>query len=419
MAPGKPKGTKSSVTNTPNSIKSKKGAQNKDNEDPASKESPESKAKPTRCKECNNVCLSEEYHKTLDDDSIECDICKFWFHKPCTNTTTDEWNMLKSGNENITYKCCGCLESKAQQEERQAELFSNLLIKNNERLMERFDTFETKILKKVDDRLEKKMHEIDEKNELHNASIITKIDSLESGILQKVDQKIEESLRQFEEKNEQRMSEKINEKLCGDTHSKDEQLMIEDKIQKQISESFDEFKDREERKCNLIFFNITESTKTEAAEAAQEDLIMIKKILTHTNPDLAEKETKNLTEKNLKRLGTISTKPNETQKPRPIKVSLPDEKTKYKVLNNSNNLKSFQPMQNIGLKPDMTKLQQKEDKALREELKRRKDMNEDVMIFRNKIIKRADHATLKKELAEKNQAASKPNPEPKPKPNQQ
>ena len=55
---------------------------------------------------------------------------------------------------------------------------------------------------------------------------------------------------------------------------------------------------------------------------------------------------------------------------------------------------------------DLTKKQQIEDKQLRQEVERRKANGEDVMIFRNRVIKREDHQKLKDEAS----ANSKANP---------
>ena len=419
MAPGKKDKTKS--VSTPTTSKSSKNSKNKGTPKDAPKVSPTksvsdkqddtSKAKPVKCKKCDKVCLSEEFHQTIEDDSIDCDICGFWFHKPCTNTTTEEWEMLQNGNKNITYKCCDCLENKAIQDERQTELFGNLLVKNNERLFSHFDAIEARILQKVDMKIEEKIKDCDQKNKATNDAVLKKIDSMEVNILQIVDQKIEEKLKSFEEKNNTEIDEKISQKVTAETLIKEEQIVIENKIQVQVSQSFDELKDREERKNKLIFFNISESTKTDKDEAATEDLQKIKEVLTHTNPDLKEKTIKDLSIENLKRLGNIPTNPTEASKPRPVRVTLPDVKTKFKILNKSSLLKTFRAQENIGIKPDLTKQQQKEDQELRKEVKRRKDEGEDVMIFRNKVIKREDHARLKAELASSSSGSSAtPNP---------
>jgi len=198
--------------------------------------------------------------------------------------------------------------------------------------------------------------------------------------------------------------------------------------------SFDELKEREERKTNLIVYNIVESNNDDKAEQAKEDLEKVKQVLMYTNPDLSNSLIEHLTVDKLSRLGNREKKvkkddsnpekkdepnlPNSNKidepkpdnddtnapktnatKPRPIKLSLPDEKTKFKVLGKSKVLRNYQAQQNIGIKPDLTRQQQLEDKELREQLKKRKDEGEDVMIYKNKIILREEHTKLKQEYA--------------------
>ena len=84
-------------------------------------------------------------------------------------------------------------------------------------------------------------------------------------------------------------------------------------------------------------------------------------------------------------------------KVRPVKLTLPSEKTKYKIIRNTYKLKSSPTKSRIGFKFDLTKQQQAEERALRQELERRKEAEEDVMIYRGKIIKRSEHMRLKNE----------------------
>ena len=68
------------------------------------KEPPKMKFTPVKCKSCSKECLDPAFFNSDEDDSINCDICKQWFHKNCTNTTSSEWEALKGSNENITFQ---------------------------------------------------------------------------------------------------------------------------------------------------------------------------------------------------------------------------------------------------------------------------------------------------------------------------
>ena len=331
-------------------------------------QAPPPKFSPIKCKVCKKECLSSESFTSEDDNSINCDICNLWFHKPCIDTSTAEWEALNGGNENITYRCDDCVKNKGHNAN-QVQIFKQLLIENNDILFQRLASFESKILQKVDEKIDKKMEEFEEKNE------------------KLIESKIKEH------------HEKVN-------NNKDNEQSIECTIKEHVTQKLDELKERDERKCNLMLFNIKESTKSEMKEEISDDLLSVMQVIKHTNPDLKETITNQITENNIKRLGKKSQNPpDDNNKPRPIKLTLPDEPTKFKILKNSFKLRSYPQNNKIGLKPDLTKQQQYEERELRKELSRRKELKEDVMIFRGKVINRADHEKLKKEFASKDPTA--------------
>ena len=319
---------------------------------------------PVRCKICKKECLDVSCFTSDDDDSINCDICNHRFHRSCIGiTSTSEWESLKGSNENVTFRCDDCLQNKGQNVN-QLEMFQKLLEANNDVLLNRLDNFEKKILKSVDEKIENKMKE-------------------------------------YEAKNKHVIEETVKAQINADSQNNQEQATIENAIKTQISQSFDELKDREERKCNLMLFNLKESIKIKEEEAI-EDLESVKQVLQFTNPELKETTISKLSTNSIIRLGKKPDgPPNENSKPRPVKITLPDEATKFKVLKMSHTLKSYTENPRIGLKLDLTKQQLIEEKELRKELQRRKDLKEDVMIFRNKVILRADHQKLKNELKAK------------------
>ena len=316
---------------------------------------------PIKCKVCDTVCLDAAYFESDEDDSVSCDVCNLWVHKKCSNTSTAEWQALKGSNENIRYQCNDCLTNKGQNSN-QMQIFQQILRENNDILLKRIASIETNILHKVDEKIERKMTE-------------------------------------FEHKNEKMIDDKIKAQLDTFKQNKNEQISIENSIQEQVSQKLDEFKDIEDRKNNLMIFNIKESSKNEIAEETKEDLQAVIQVIKHTNPELTESITKIISEDNIKRLGRkkeTSTEDN-ASKPRPIKLTLPNEATKFKILRKSHKLKSYQGNNKIGLKLDLTKQQQIEERNIRQELISRRENKEDVMIFRGKVIKREDHERLKKE----------------------
>ena len=57
------------------------------------------------CNECDEPCSQDDKH------IINCDICKKWYHKGCTNIKNSEWKFMVS-NPNILFSCDTCLQKK-------------------------------------------------------------------------------------------------------------------------------------------------------------------------------------------------------------------------------------------------------------------------------------------------------------------
>ena len=332
------------------------------NKNKKDKDVPKIKFNIVKCKVCKKECLDPESFNSEDDDSINCEECNHWFHKTCTNTTNAEWESLKGSNENITFRCDDCIANKGQHVN-QMQMIQQLLRENNEVLFKRLEGMESKILLKVDEKIEQRMIE-------------------------------------FEEKNEKLIDEKLKAHSKTVEQNKKEHLSMENEIKAQVTQSMDEIKEKEEKKNNLMMFNLQESAKEDNNEEEKEDLQAIIKVFQHTNPELNDTVTSQLTVNNIRRLGkkkTPASDEDNSTKPRPIKITLPNESTKFKILKKSHKLKEYQENNKIGLKLDLTKQQQMEEKALRQELIKRREQQEDVMIFRGQVIKRADHEKLKKE----------------------
>ena len=162
-------------------------------------------------------------------------------------------------------------------------------------------------------------------------------------------------------------------------------------------------KEIEERRNNIIIFNVKETPAEKEEDSLEADLNNIKEILTFSNPELRNTQIKDLKAANISRMGEFKS---DATRPRPIKVTLQSKKIKYQILKNSKKMKDCTSHPKIGFKMDLTKKQQLEEKNLRLQLEERKK-TEDVMIFKNKIILRADLAKHKAEFNEKNKE-SKP-----------
>ena len=141
----------------------------------------------------------------------------------------------------------------------------------------------------------------------------------------------------------------------------------------------DEQREREKRKLNLVLHNVPESTKQSGPERKADDISKVEKLL-HDHLGI------NPTISNAIRLGKKS------DRPRLLKISVATIQEKstilrncYKLRNNSNP----ESVKTIFATPDLTPLEQKKDKVLRQKLA---EMNKDDKVYKIKngvIVRRA------------------------------
>lgn len=150
----------------------------------------------------------------------------------------------------------------------------------------------------------------------------------------------------------------------------------EKSIQKVLVDQREEDLLIEKKKDNLVIFGMPEADTEDKKEEMLEDYRRIAKIY-DKRVVLHQEDIKHMT-----RLGAKS-----TDKIRPIQISLSPEKRK-ELLTKNKELKLLENSisTNIYVSTDRTKKQREADKLLREELKRRKLTNPDLVIRNSKIV---------------------------------
>ena len=137
---------------------------------------------------------------------------------------------------------------------------------------------------------------------------------------------------------------------------------------------------QENRKNNIILYNVDESKK-KGQECEKEDEVLVKEILNFVNPVL-DSAPINI---EIKRLGRPRDLTKQDTKPRPVKVSFDNVGIPLNLLRKAYRLKDFR-LKKIGLSADKTKAQREAEKATRDEYRRRKANNEDVCMYRGKVL---------------------------------
>jgi len=138
----------------------------------------------------------------------------------------------------------------------------------------------------------------------------------------------------------------------------------------------EELQERERKKNNLIIFNLPEATEgsiNDRIEADNKKLTEMRGLM-----DLEKRPTEPI---KLVRLGRTSNKP----RPLVVSFSSSDIGVKYNMLGNAKNLRNS-IYSKVSIRPDLTKMQQINSKSLREELLRRRDAGEDVVIRKGIIV---------------------------------
>ena len=289
--------------------------------------SPSSPRKVQSCAYCNQDIIHS-------DKAIQCSDCFDWNHQKCTDLTTQEFNLLTKGNKHIKYQCVNCLGGD-----------------------------ETSRFLKLESRIDK----------LESEAEAAKNDSSD----------IKQIVKQLQTQNEtiQRQNDMIMQFF---ENYKGEKL--ENKIKANVNELTDDKLDIKDKENNMIVFNLEES---KGPDAENNDVVLVKELFKVTNPDL---NTDYLTKETVFRLKKKNN-PNhvaDSSRCAPIKVKLPNVKTKMQILSNGRKLKGHQKFGKVGIQMDMSKAEQEKHKALRTELNERRQKGDDVMIFDGRIILKKD-----------------------------
>ena len=133
----------------------------------------------------------------------------------------------------------------------------------------------------------------------------------------------------------------------------------------QVEEVLENQRQKEDRKNNLVVFNVEESGAPE--EEKSHDLSEIKSILRYVCPDL---DADSVEEAEISRLGQRKppTASNAKPKPRPIKIKFKSAENKTSALRQARKLKDHEKYNRIGLTADKTQREREADKALRTEM---------------------------------------------------
>ena len=172
-------------------------------------------------------------------------------------------------------------------------------------------------------------------------------------------------------------------KQVEDLHKKNLNLeqkcnKLEEAMSRMTTSVLEEVNDQQRRRKNLIISGVPESVTRSAEDRKSEDKSRVKTIL----DELIECDDNLIV--HVHRMGKIVDGRN-----RILRVVLRDEESKQRILKTARRLKTSEIFQDIFINPDLTLAQRQEKKHLRYELKRRKDLGEDVQIRNGHVVSKS------------------------------
>ena len=138
-----------------------------------------------------------------------------------------------------------------------------------------------------------------------------------------------------------------------------------------------EIEDRDRRKANLIVSGLQEMKEGTVEERRKWDLAKVHALF--SNLDVAKEHTQGIS--STFRIGRLS-----LVKPRLLKVVCANAESKRALLLKAKSLRGKEEYKYVYVNPDLTPAQQAQSKELREELRRRRNLGEDVIIRHGAIV---------------------------------
>ncbi len=277
------------------------------------------------CHECK-----QDIVESRDSGLIMCERCDEWICRACAGMNAGEWDIM-SEFESFHWFCKDC------------ESIAMAAVDCSKKIDGKKVSLPIKeIQKQVLSRIEKAVN-----------SLVRKIESVDTGL--------EEQTRETRRYTEAVQHESNNIKIqMTDQMSNLKKDLI--KLNKSTNITVEESREREARKCNIILFGVPESKSNDVEIRKIHDTEKFKEVCI----DGLEMEVEVSSVHRLRSKNEVS--------PRPLKVKVLNEQTKWKILKNAKKLaKAKDHLREIYVKRDMTVLEREKDLELRTELRKKRE----------------------------------------------
>ena len=298
---------------------------------------------------------------TAKDKGVQCEVCEVWFHCKCQGISDDTYKVMKK-ELSLHWYCAGC-------EKGMAKIMESVI-----KIQKRQEKLEDEIQKMVQNMIEMKSRVEDFGKDINDLK--EEIKSTNTAIEIRIDDKLTGKLVEQNEDREKQLKEVVKEQVdecLGQVEGK--LTVVKGTLDEVRSQALQE-RDRENRACNIIMYNVQESKEKEKELRWKEDRTFV---LNMFNTILGV----NIREDDIKRFLRLGgkDKPNageaETAKERPVLVQFRDRVLKNMVLDSLNKLKEAEDKyKQIIFSHDFTNEERNECRKLVEEAKKRQ--NEDM-----------------------------------------
>ena len=298
---------------------------------------------------------------TAKDKGVQCEICEVWFHCKCQGISDETYKTMKK-EQSLHWYCTGC-------EKGMVKIMESVI-----KIQKRQDKLEEEVQKMVQN-----MSEMKNKVEDFNRDIKDLKDEImrtNTAMEKKIDEKLTDKLTERNEDSENKLKEVVKERVDECSGQVEGKLTVVKGTLDEVRSHALQERDRENRACNIIMYNVQESKEKEKELRWKEDRTFCLKIF---NDVLGV----NIREDDIKRFLRLGGKDkssagdDETAKGRPVLVQFRDRVLKNMVLDSLNKLKEAEDKyKRIIFAHDMTKEERNECKQLVEEAKKKE--NEDV-----------------------------------------
>lgn len=286
--------------------------------------------------------------KEVIDFGVECEICDTWFHSKCEGISVSAYEAMQE-NKALHWYCAGC---------------SSGVVKTWRKLKDK------------QDQLEREVNNL--KEEVKNVRMETgKIGRLEEDFAKEKIRanKLDVRVRVLEEKDAKLKGEQtqvqIVHKEVEDLKKSFAQIMEEQKeeaksdggkrsrySEREMQGKMIEMMEREKRRSNLIIMGIKECGNTQEEKDIVEEILKELIVEADVKYEIVGRVGRNMEQQDMDSNG----------KARPLRVSFVEVRDRKRLLERAKNLKNT-GHKKIFLVPDMTRMQQEEDKKLRDKLK--------------------------------------------------